>query len=236
MFQESKSAYSYDTEEDMYNALQDVEFTTNLHISDQFYIRENSHVFWWDDTQVIQYTDTLVNLDDYYNKTITRFTLNRRKQVVEAQDDDYIDQDTLEFNKEQRGKKCQEIDDGNAYTDIVIGWQNLKQEDPTEDTKILTCMLAKNNGLVTAKAIFDVWKIGIDSGLGFVGATAGATAACAAVVDIRQFSLKDRVTALEVEVRANIVSGTAQSIGSVNEIEDSGQATYDIMAQTQNIS
>ncbi|KAA6375002.1 MAG: hypothetical protein EZS28_029471 [Streblomastix strix] len=120
------------------------------------------------------------------------------------------------------------------------------------------------NGLVTAKAIFDVWKVDIDAGLGFIGATAGAAAAGAAAVGIGQHTLEGRVTALEAEVHANTITGTAQSIGStlgnvvkkifggeeedpvsgvtnkvkvvVDEIEDVGQTTSDIMTQTQNIT
>ncbi|KAA6359259.1 MAG: hypothetical protein EZS28_045214 [Streblomastix strix] len=131
-------------------------------------------------------------------------------------------------------------------------------------TRSIGTIFSTINGLVTAKATFDVWKVGIDSGLCFIGAIAGAAAAGAAAVGIGQHTLEGRVTALEVEVHANTVSGTAQSLGNTlgnvvkklfggeeedpisgltnkvkrvfDDIDDLGQAIQDIMTQTQNIT
>jgi hypothetical protein len=48
LFQDGKTAYVFDTYDEMINALADELFTVTLKIGDQFYIRETNYVFWWD--------------------------------------------------------------------------------------------------------------------------------------------------------------------------------------------
>ncbi|KAA6381217.1 MAG: hypothetical protein EZS28_023256 [Streblomastix strix] len=192
MFQDGKTAYVFDTTEEMNNALLDELFTVTLKIEDQFYIREILYIFWWDGLTAIPLGEQItVNLDNYYNKDEINVLVNQGMKIREANLDDYIDEEGI-INQEQRGESVGVKQDGNAYTSIVYVREKInttsnennepnEQENESEtgsDVYMQTVLLIKGQEFAKQSDFKDI--------TGIIGGLTGTVSALKSGVDLIQ--------------------------------------------------
>lgn len=127
--------YVFDTKDGMDTQLADAEFTKNLLLGDNLYIREvNVPDFWWDGTKAQQLETQKVDLSEYLEKA--RGVENKGKYLV-VDEDGNVTEEAFDLPiSEEDNNALQKMEDGSYFVpkiasgrDVTFGYSKYSEEE-----------------------------------------------------------------------------------------------------------